>query len=102
MSSSRIAPSVGAWYKAHGAELTVTAGLYDKLKRVELPIARAWWSMQGGNWGSCLRQMPSRRPEAPGLSGTGAGRNHLAGDGASPVGVAPVSRGSAARPRLVC
>src|ERR1041385_1792568 len=36
----RIAPSVGAWYRGHREELTVTRqAVYDKLKRLELPIA---------------------------------------------------------------
>src|SRR5438093_12331861 len=36
----RSAPTVGAWYKTHREDLAVTrqAG-YDKLKRLELPIA---------------------------------------------------------------
>ena len=36
----RIAPSVGAWYKAHREEMSVTRqAVYDKLQRLELPIA---------------------------------------------------------------
>jgi hypothetical protein len=36
----RIAPSVGAWYKAHREAMPVTRqAVYDKLKRLELPIA---------------------------------------------------------------
>ena len=36
----RIAPSVGACYKAHQEEMRVTRqAMYDKLKRLELPIA---------------------------------------------------------------
>jgi hypothetical protein len=36
----RIAPSGGGWYKAHREERSVTRqAVYDKLKRLELPIA---------------------------------------------------------------
>jgi len=77
----RIAPSVGAWYKAHGAELTVTRqAVYDKLKRVELPIAAGLVEYAGRELGSCLRQMPvPPPPRLPGYRVRVLDGNHLAG-----------------------
>lgn len=38
----QVAPSVGAWYKAHPDELNVTRqAVYDKLKHIELPVSAA-------------------------------------------------------------
>ena len=38
----RVAPTVGAWYKAHPGEVSVTRqAVYDKLKHLELPISAA-------------------------------------------------------------
>lgn len=77
----RIAPSVGAWYKAHREELTVTRqAVYDKLKRRELPIAAGLVQYAGRELGACLRQMPA--PPPPLLRGYRVrvlDGNHLAG-----------------------
>lgn len=77
----RIAPSVGAWYKAHGEELTVTRqAVYDKLKRLELPIAAGLVQYAGRELGASLRQMPA--PPPPLLRGYRVrvlDGNHLAG-----------------------
>ena len=59
----RIAPSVGAWYKAHREELRVTRqAVYEKLKRLELPIAAGLVQYAGQELGACLRQMPASPP----------------------------------------
>lgn len=77
----RIAPSVGAWYKAQGEELTVTRqAVYDKLKRLELPIAAGLVQYAGRELGACLRQLPA--PPPPLLRGYRVrvlDGNHLAG-----------------------
>jgi hypothetical protein len=77
----RIAPSVGAWYKAHREEVTVTRqAVYDKLKRLELPIAAGVVQYAGRELGACLRQMPA--PPPPPLRGYRVrvlDGNHLAG-----------------------
>jgi hypothetical protein len=77
----RIAPSVGAWYKAHREELTVTRqAVYDKLKRLELPIAAGLVKYAGRELGSCLRQMPIPPPPLlPGYRVRVLDGNHLAG-----------------------
>jgi hypothetical protein len=54
----RIAPSVGAWYKTHQEEMSVTRqAVYDKLKRMELPIAAGLVEYTGRELGASLRQM---------------------------------------------
>lgn len=77
----RIAPSVGAWYKAHREEVTVTRqAVYDKLKRLELPIAAGLVQYAGRELGACLQQMPA--PPPPLLRGYRVrvlDGNHLAG-----------------------
>lgn len=56
----RIAPSVGAWYQAHQEEMPVTRqAVYDKLKRLELPIAAGLVEYAGRELGASLRQMPA-------------------------------------------
>lgn len=77
----RIAPSVGAWYKGHREELTVTRqAVYDKLKRLELPIAAGLVEYAGRELGACLRQMPSPPPPLlPGYRVRVLDGNHLAG-----------------------
>lgn len=77
----RIAPSVGAWYKAHREEMTVTRqAVYDKLKRLELPIAVGLVEYAGRELGASLRQLPA--PPPPLLLGYRVrvlDGNHLAG-----------------------
>ncbi len=77
----RIVPSVGAWYKAHQAEVPVTRqAVYDKLKHLELATAAGLVEYAGQELGACLRQMPS--PPAPLLPGYRVrvlDGNHLAG-----------------------
>jgi hypothetical protein len=77
----RIAPSVGAWYRGHREELTVTRqAVYDKLKRLELPIAAGLVAYAGRELGACLRQMPSPPPPLlPGYRVRVLDGNHLAG-----------------------
>lgn len=77
----RIAPSIGAWYKAHQEELTVTRqAVYDKLKRLELPIAAGLVEYAGRELGASLRQMPSPPPPMlPGYRVRVLDGNHLAG-----------------------
>jgi IS4 transposase len=77
----RIAPTVGAWYKAHQEELPVTRqAVYDKLKRLELPIAAGLVRYAGRELAACLRQMPAP-PPAPlrGYRVRVLDGNHLAG-----------------------
>ena len=77
----RIAPSVGAWDKAHREEVAVTRqAVYDKLKRVELPIAAGLVEYSGREVGSSLRQMPTPPPPLlPGYRVRVLDGNHLAG-----------------------
>ncbi len=77
----RIAPSVGAWYKAHREELSVTRqAVYDKLKRLELPIAAGLVEYAGRELGTSLRQMPTPPPPLlPGYRVRVLDGNHLAG-----------------------
>ena len=77
----RIAPSVGAWYKAHRAEMPVTRqAVYEKLKRVELPIAAGLVADAGRELGASLRQMPTPPPPLlPGYRVRVLEGNHLAG-----------------------
>ena len=52
----RIAPTVGAWYKTHREDLTVTRqAVYDKLKRLELPIAAGLVRYAGREVAACLQ-----------------------------------------------
>ena len=77
----RIAPSVGAWDKAHREEMPVTRqAVYDKLKRLELPIAAGLVEYAGRELGSSLRQMPTPPlPLLPGYWVRVLAGNHLAG-----------------------
>ncbi len=77
----RIAPSVGAWYKAHQEEMPVTRqAVYDKLKRLELPIAAGLVQYAGREVGASLRQMPVPPPPLlPGYRVRVLDGNHLAG-----------------------
>jgi IS4 transposase len=77
----RVAPSVGAWYKAHREEMAVTRqAVYDKLKRMELPIAAGLVAYAGRELGASLRQMPAPPPPVlPGYRVRVLDGNHLAG-----------------------
>jgi hypothetical protein len=77
----RIAPSVGAWYKAHREEMSVTRqAVYDKLKRLELPISAGLVEYAGRELGASLRQMPAPPPPLlPGYRVRVLDGNHLAG-----------------------
>jgi hypothetical protein len=77
----RTTPSVGAWYKAHQEEIPVTRqAVYDKLKRLELPIAAGLVEYAGRELGACLRQMPVPPPPLlPGYRVRVLDGNHLAG-----------------------
>jgi len=77
----RIAPTVGAWYKAHREEMPVTRqAVYDKLKRLELPIAASLVEYAGRELGTSLRQMPAPPPPLlPGYRVRVLDGNHLAG-----------------------
>jgi hypothetical protein len=77
----RLVPSVGAWYKAHQDEVSVTRqAVYDKLKHLELPTAAGLVEYAGREWGACLQQMPSPpSPVLPGYRVRVLDGNHLAG-----------------------
>jgi hypothetical protein len=77
----RIVPSVGAWYKAHHDEVSVTRqAVYDKLKHLELPTAAGLVAYAGRELGACLQQMPSPpSPLLPGYRVRVLDGNHLAG-----------------------
>jgi hypothetical protein len=77
----RIAPSVGAWYKAHQEEMSVTRqAVYDKLKHLELPTAAGLVAYAGREVGACLQQMPAPpSPVLPGYRVRVLDGNHLAG-----------------------
>ncbi len=77
----RITPSVGAWYKAHREEMPVTRqAVYDKLKRVELPVAAGLVEYSGRELGASLQQMPTPPPPLlPGYRVRVLDGNHLAG-----------------------
>ena len=77
----RIVPSVGAWYKAHHGEISVTRqAVYDKLKHLELPTAAGLVAYAGRELGACLQQMPSPPPPLlPGYRVRVLDGNHLAG-----------------------
>jgi hypothetical protein len=77
----RIAPSVGAWYKAHREGMPVTRqAVYDKLKHLELPIAAGLVEYAGRELGASLRQMPAPPPPLlPGYRVRVLDGNHLAG-----------------------
>ena len=77
----RITPSVGAWYQAHGEELSVTRqAVYEKLKRMELSIAAGLVAYSGRELEASLRQMPTPPPPLlPGYRVRALDGNHLAG-----------------------
>src|SRR3989454_10609344 len=56
----RIAPTVGAWYQTHREDLTVTRqAVYDKLKRLEMPIAAGLVRYAGRELAARPQQMPA-------------------------------------------
>jgi IS4 transposase len=77
----RITPSVGAWCKTHREELSVTRqAVYDKLKRLELPLAAGLVEYAGRELGASLQQMPTPPPPLlPGYRVRVLDGNHLAG-----------------------
>jgi len=78
---TKVEPGVGAWYKSHAAEMTVTRqAVYDKLKHMELPISAALVHYSGGELLDCLRRMKAKpRPLLPGYRVRVLDGNHLAG-----------------------
>jgi hypothetical protein len=77
----RLVPSVGAWDKAHQAEIPVPRqAVYDKLQQLELPTAAGLVAYAGRALGACLPQMPSPPPPLlPGYRVRVLAGNHLAG-----------------------
>jgi hypothetical protein len=56
-----VAPTVGAWYKAHPGEISVTRqALYDKLKLLELPISAGLVSYSNAELRPALKAMGIR------------------------------------------
>lgn len=77
----RLAPSVGAWDKAHHDERPVTRqAVDDQWKPLELPTAAGLVAYAGRELGACLQQMPSPPPPVlPGYRVRVLDGNHLAG-----------------------
>jgi len=77
----RVCPSVGAWYKAHPGELSVTRqAVYDKLKHLELPISAALVRHSEAELRPALKAMGIRpAPLLPGYRLRVLDGNHLAG-----------------------
>jgi hypothetical protein len=77
----RVTPTVGAWYKAHPGEVSVTRqAVYDKLKHLELPISAALVRYSHADLQPVLKVMGTRRPELlPGFRVRVLDGNHLAG-----------------------
>ena len=77
----QISPTVGAWYKDHRGELSVTRqALYDKLKHLELGISAALVAYSGQALLPAVKNMKAQRP--PLLKGFRVrvlDGNHLAG-----------------------
>jgi len=78
---TKVEPSVGAWYKSHAKEVTVTRqAVYDKLKHMELPVSAALVRYSGHELLDCLRRMKAKpRPLLPGYRVRVLDGNHLAG-----------------------
>jgi Transposase DDE domain len=77
----QVTPSVGAWFKNHRQQLSVTRqALYEKLKHTDLPVAAALVRYSADTLMPCLQALPSQPPpllanhRARVLDG-----NHLAG-----------------------
>src|SRR6185369_6417857 len=71
----------GAWYKAHPDEVSVTRqAIYDKLKRLEIPISAALVRYSGAELRICLERLKPLPPEpVPGYRLRVLDGNHLAG-----------------------
>jgi hypothetical protein len=78
---TKVEPSVGAWYKSHAEEMTVTRqAVYDKLKHMELPVSAALVRYSGRELLDCLRRMKAKpRPLLHGYRVRVLDGNHLAG-----------------------
>lgn len=74
-------PSVGAWYKAHPDEISVTRqAMYDKLKHTELPVSAALVRYSADALLPCLRAMKGQPPSLlRGYRVRVLDGNHLAG-----------------------
>lgn len=74
-------PSVGAWYKGHPDELSVTRqAVYDKLKHLELPISAALVRHSEAELRPAMKAMGIRpQPLLPGFRLRVLDGNHLAG-----------------------
>ena len=77
----RVSPTVGAWYKAHPGEVSVTRqAVYDKLKHLELPISAALVRHSDAELRPALKAMGIRPPTLlPGFRVRVLDGNHLAG-----------------------
>jgi hypothetical protein len=77
----RVSPTVGAWYKAHPGEVSVTRqAVYDKLKHLELPISAALVRHSHAELHPALKAMGIRPPGLlPGFRVRVLDGNHLAG-----------------------
>ena len=77
----QVCPSVGAWYKTHPDELSVTRqALYDKLKHLELPISAALVRHSEAELRPAMKAMGIRpQPLLPGYPMRVLDGNHLAG-----------------------
>jgi IS4 transposase len=76
-----VSPNVGAWYKTHPDEVSVTRqAVYDKLKHLETPISAALVQYSGTELRSCLERLKPLPPEPlPGYRLRVLDGNHLAG-----------------------
>lgn len=77
----QVCPSVGAWYKAHGDELSVTRqAVYDKLKHIELPVSAGLVRYSYEELLSAAKAMGIRpRPLLAGYRVRALDGNHLSG-----------------------
>ena len=77
----QVSQSVGAWYKTHPDELSVTRqALYDKLKHLELPISAALVRHSEAELRPAMKAMGIRpQPLLPGYRMRVLDGNHLAG-----------------------
>jgi IS4 transposase len=77
----RVSPSVGAWYKTHPDELSVTRqALYDKLKHLELSVSAGLVRHSEAELRPAMKAMGIRpQPLLPGYAMRVLDGNHLAG-----------------------
>lgn len=77
----QVVPSVGAWYKGHPGEVSVTRqAVYDKLKHLELPISAALVRHSDAELRPAMKCMGIRpAPLLPGYRVQVVDGNHLAG-----------------------